>query len=114
MLNQIARTHTPAAQYVARYSHPGESYLWDELAAAAWLDPSLITSEKKVYMDVNLDRGAGYGDTLVWSARVKPPLDLGLVRAQIDVNMPQFAQTLVRLITAPTPNAHHPLMLIRH
>jgi hypothetical protein len=29
MFDQIARAPTPAAQYVARYSHPVRSYLWE-------------------------------------------------------------------------------------
>ncbi len=111
MVAEIAKTQSPVAQYVARYSRPGRSYLWDELAAAAWLEPALITGEKQVYMDVNLDHGAGYGDTLTWSERVKPALDVQLVRAQMDVNMPKFADMLIHLITAPTPNARNPLML---
>jgi purine nucleosidase len=105
MFDQIAKAQTPAAQYVARYSRPDHSYLWDELAAAAWLDPGLITSERRVYMDVNLDRGAGYGDTLTWSESVKPKLDLQLVRAQMDVVMPKFAKMFVHLMTAATPAA---------
>ncbi len=111
MLDEIAKAHTPVARYLARYSHPGRSYLWDELAAAAWLDPSLITGEKQVYMDINLDRGPGYGDTLIWSDRGKPALDIQLVHAQMDVNMPKFGEMLVRLMTSPTPNARNPLML---
>lgn len=62
-------------------------------------------------MDVELDRGAGYGDTLVWSDRVKPARDLSLVHAQMDVDMPKFARVLVRLVTGPTPGAHNPPML---
>src|SRR5260370_40812975 len=62
-------------------------------------------------MDVSLDRGAGYGDTLIWSDRVKPALDVQLVHAQMNVNMPKFAETFVKLMTAPTPGAHDPLML---
>ena len=62
-------------------------------------------------MDVSLDRGAGYGDTLIWSDRVKPALDVQLVHAQMDVNMPKFAEMFVKLMTAPTPGAHDPLML---
>jgi purine nucleosidase len=85
--------------------------LWDELAAAAWLDPSLITGEKLVYMDTNLDRGAGYGDTLTWSESAKPALAEQLVHAQMDVDMPKFAAMFVRLMTGPTPNARGPLML---
>ena len=38
MFDQIARAQTPAAQYVAKYSHANRSYLWDELAAAAWIE----------------------------------------------------------------------------
>jgi inosine-uridine nucleoside N-ribohydrolase len=110
MFDEIAKARTPAAQYITRYSHAGRSYLWDELAAAAWLDPSLITSERQVYMDMNLDRGAGYGDTLTWSDRIKPALDVQLVHAQMDVDMPKFARLFVELMTAPMPKAHNPLM----
>jgi len=111
MMKEIAKAQTPVAQYLARYARPGRSYLWDELAAAAWMNPGLITADRKVYMDVNLDRGAGYGDTLIWSERVKPALDLQLATAQMDVNMPKFAEDFVRLMTGPTPRAHNPLML---
>jgi inosine-uridine nucleoside N-ribohydrolase len=110
MFDRISRARTPAAQYIARYSQPERSYMWDELAAAAWLDPSLITGERQVYMDVNLDRGAGYGDTLTWSDRIKPALDLQLVHAQMDVDMAKFGRLFVDLMTAPTPNARNPLM----
>jgi inosine-uridine nucleoside N-ribohydrolase len=111
MLKGISQAQTPVGQYLARYARSGRSYLWDELAAAAWLDPSLITGERPVFMDVNLDRGAGYGDTLIFSERVKPTLDVQLVHAQMDVNMPKFGDMFVRLMTAPTPGAHDPLML---
>jgi len=105
MFDEIAKAQTPAAQYIARYSHPARSYLWDELAAASWLDPSLITTERRVYMDVNLDRGAGYGDTLTWSEGTKPAGEPQLVHAQMDVDMAKFAKLFVQLMTEPTPNA---------
>ncbi len=111
MLDEIGKVRSPVAQYLARYSHAGRSYLWDELAAAAWLDPSLITSERQVYMDVNLDRGAGYGDTLTWSEKSKPAAEVQLVHTQMDVNMEKFGKIFVQLMTAPTPNARNPMML---
>jgi purine nucleosidase len=111
MLDQISKVRTPVAQYLARYVHAGRSYLWDELAAAAWIDPSVITAEKQLFMDVSLERGASYGDVLVWSDRTKPALDVQLVHAQLDVDMPKFARLFVQLMTAPTPNAKNPLML---
>ena len=104
MFDEISKSSAPAAQYIAKFSTPARSYLWDELAAAAWLDPSLITRERQLYMDVNLDRGAGYGDTLAWSERNKPALDRPLVHAQMDVDMPKFAAMFVRLMTSPTPS----------
>jgi inosine-uridine nucleoside N-ribohydrolase len=58
---------TPAAQYVAKYAQG--SYLWDELAAVAWLDPTLVTKRSTLFVDVSLDRGATYGETLAWAPR---------------------------------------------
>jgi len=105
MFDEIAKSPAPAAQYIAKYSTASRSYLWDELAAAAWLDPSLITSEKLVYMDISLDRGAGYGGTLTWSENTKPALARQLVHAQMDVDMPKFGAMFVRLMAGQTPGA---------
>jgi purine nucleosidase len=105
MFDQIARAQTPAARYVAKYSQANRSYLWDELAAAAWLDPKLITATRRLYMDVNVDRGAGYGDTLTWSANAKPLAEMPLVEAQMDVDMARFGKLFVELMTAATPPA---------
>jgi inosine-uridine nucleoside N-ribohydrolase len=84
--------------------------LWDELAAAAWLDPSLITRERYVYMDVSLDKGISYGDTVVWSDGDKPDLDLEKAHVQMDVDWPKFQSFFMQLMTAPTPNAKDPQM----
>lgn len=105
MLNDIAKAQTPAARYVTKYSQPGQSYLWDELAAAAWLDPSLITRERQLYMDANIDHGANYGDTLSWSEDAKPDLELQLVHAQLDVDMTRFAKLFIALLTGQAPQA---------
>ena len=43
MLDEIAKSQSPAARYIAAWSQD-RYYLWDELAACAWLDPTLITS----------------------------------------------------------------------
>jgi inosine-uridine nucleoside N-ribohydrolase len=79
------------------------SYLWDELAACAWLDPSLITKEKLVYMDVDLSRGPFYGNTLTWSEELKPATGVRLVHAQVDVDLPKFQKMFVELMSAPKP-----------
>jgi len=46
--------------YISRFAmySPGADIMWDELAAAAWIDPTLITKSETRYMTVELDRGA--------------------------------------------------------
>jgi purine nucleosidase len=100
MLDEIAQSPNPAAKYLVAYT--GEFYyLWDELAAAAWLDPAIITKEEKLYVDVDLTRGPFYGDTLSWTAANKPQLDLQLVHVQTDVDLPRFNKLFIELMKAP-------------
>lgn len=100
MLDEISRAQSPAARYIAAWSRD-RSYMWDELAACAWLDPSLITKEKQVYMDVDLSRGPTYGDTLTWSEKARPATGVRLVHAQLDVDLPRFQAMFVKLMTEP-------------
>jgi purine nucleosidase len=100
MLDDIARSTNPAAKYLAAYTDEFY-YLWDELAAAAWLDPAIITKEEKLYLDVDLSRGPFYGDTLSWTAANKPALDLQLVHVQTDLDLPRFNKLFIDLMKAP-------------
>ncbi len=110
MVAEIGKSHEPAAQYIARYTDRKGDYLWDELAAAAWLDPTLITRERYVFMDVSLDKGISYGDTLAWTDHAKPSFNLQKAHAQMDVDWPKFQKMFVQLMSAPTPNAKDPQM----
>ena len=98
MLDTIAESQSPAARYIAAWSQD-RYYMWDELAACAWLDPSLITKEKQVYMDVDLHRGPTYGDTLTWTEKLKPETNLRLVHAQVDLDLAKFQKMFVGLMT---------------
>ena len=100
MLHEISGSSNPAAKYLATYTD-GFSYCWDELAAAAWLDPAIITKEKELYVDVNINRGPFYGDTLSWTSDHKSALDLQLVHVQADLDLPRFNRLFVELMTAP-------------
>ena len=97
MLKEIAKSQSPTAKYIAAWSQD-RYYLWDELTACAWLDPSLITKESVVYMDVDLSRGPGYGDTLTWTEKLRPATDVRLVHAQLDVDLPRFQKMFVELM----------------
>ncbi len=102
MLDAIARSKNPAAQYIAKYSQD-RYYLWDELAACAWLDPTLITRQRRLYMDIDLSHGPSYGDTLTWTEALKPQTRVRLVNAQDDLDLPRFTRMFVELMSAPTP-----------
>jgi purine nucleosidase len=105
LINRIKASETPAARYIGKYARlrGNYNYLWDELAAAAWLDPSLIIKKETLYMDVDLDRGAGYGNTLGWTERDKPRIDVQPVEVQDDLDLDRFYGIFVNLLTAETP-----------
>jgi purine nucleosidase len=105
LISRIKSANTRSAEYIGKHSHRyGEfNYLWDELASLAWLDPSLITKKESRYMDIDLDRGAGYGNTLTWGDRAKPNLEVQLVEIQVDVDTERFYNMFVDLLSAPTP-----------
>lgn len=103
LIEQVRKSPTPGAQYIAKYAEA--NFLWDELAAVAWLDPTIITKWKKLYMDVNTDHGAGYGNTLVWVPGSQPGAGEILVEVQDDLNRARFYKDYVELLTRPTPGA---------
>jgi inosine-uridine nucleoside N-ribohydrolase len=98
MLDEISRSQSPTARYIAAWSQ-NRYYLWDELAACAWLDPTLITREKVQYMDIDLSHGPSYGDTLTWTEQLKPQTGLRLVHAQLDLDLPRFHKMFVDLMS---------------
>ena len=103
LIAQVAKSSTPAARYVAKYAEA--NYLWDELAAVAWLDPSIITKWQKLYIDVELDHGASYGDTLAWAPGFQPGMGEQLVEVQQDLDKEKFYKEYIELLTRPTPGA---------
>jgi purine nucleosidase len=106
MVRQIDKAGTPLAHYIARFyqSFPGADIMWDELAAAAWIDPSIITKIDTRYMRVDIDKGAGYGNTLTWSEKDKPVAwTVKPVEIQVDLDKEKFNRMFVGLMTSATP-----------
>jgi purine nucleosidase len=102
LIAKIAQSKTPAAQYAAKYAQ--EDYLWDELAAMAWLDPSIVTHSTKLSIDVSTDHGATYGDTLTWAAGQKPSFGSPLADVQQDLDTAKFYRGFIELMARPTPD----------
>ncbi|HEV2117748.1 MAG TPA: nucleoside hydrolase [Terriglobales bacterium] len=101
MMQQIKASGTPLANYLARYYQQGlgADYMWDELTAAAWLDPSLIAQHETRYLGVDLDRGAGYGNTLTWTNQDRPQLPRRPVDVQMDLDTARFYRMFIGLMS---------------
>ena len=72
--------------------------LWDETAAAVWLDPSLVTGHERLFIDFNTQFGAGYGDMLSWRDGYQP--GLGEQKADVvrSVDPKRLEALMVRLM----------------
>ena len=105
LLDRIRQGKSPAARYIGQYTVLRKyNYLWDELAAAAWLDPAIITKTETRFVDVNLERGGNWGDVLSWSAEDKPSrYELQPLPIQVDLDSPTFYKLLLDLLNSPTP-----------
>ena len=98
LLKQIATSQQPGAQYLAKYTTEFY-YMWDELAACAWLDPHIITKEQVLYLDVDLSHGPNYGDSLTWDTVHKPArADLRAVHVQEELDPALFYREFVLLM----------------
>src|SRR6202158_4068951 len=93
----ISKAGTPVTQYLDKYSLPG--YMWDEIAGIALIDPSIITGQKQLYMDIDVDHGASYGKTIFWDAKAQVPPYLRLANVQFDIDAPKFYKLYIDLMT---------------
>ncbi|MEN9404236.1 MAG: Pyrimidine-specific ribonucleoside hydrolase RihA [Verrucomicrobiota bacterium] len=102
MIRQVAAADTPVARYVAKWV---ESFpLWDEIAAAVWLEPALVTRREMIAVNVDTAAdSAGYGNTLSWPAGKGPGLGERDVEVVFDVDVPRLEQFVVVRLTAAAP-----------
>jgi purine nucleosidase len=76
------------------------------LSAAAMIDPSIITGEKQLYVDINIDHGPLYGETMFWAADATVPPYERLSTVQFDVDAPKLYDLYIKLMTQPARHAH--------
>jgi len=85
------------AQYFRRFGQTGLP-MWDEAAAAIWLDPSLIRHADRLMMDIDTSPGANYGGTLSWLPGAGPGLGEPEVTAVRAIDIPRFEGLFVSLL----------------
>jgi purine nucleosidase len=111
---EIAKANTPVAQYLTKFAPPGRpgGYMWDELSAMSVLDPSVITQQQELYVNIDIDHEASYGQTIFMEKELprsganlprKLPSWWKLATVQWDLDAPKFYKMYIDLMTRPTP-----------
>ena len=70
LMDRIAAVKTPLTAYLSKYFNALP--LWDEMAGAIAVDPSLVTKSVEAFMDVDVSGGLGYGRAQVWPDALAP------------------------------------------
>ena len=66
---RLAKSSSKAAQFITKFMPIGQGgggggYMWDEISVLAFLDPSIITRQQELYVNIDIDHGPGYGQTI--------------------------------------------------
>jgi inosine-uridine nucleoside N-ribohydrolase len=109
LVARIARAGTPLARYIEKFHRkqpPAADpdwvpwiFMWDEVSAASVLDPSIITRSREMYVDVDIDHGLNYGNTLAWEPTQGQPVGVRKATVQFDLDLPRFYDLYVNLMT---------------
>ncbi len=102
VIQQIGQVKTPLSEYVTKYAEKGVP-LWDELTVGIYLDPTLITNQKEVLMDVDVSHGPGYGSARIYADAVAPRLGERKVNIVLDVDAKLFVKTFIKVMQWEPP-----------
>jgi inosine-uridine nucleoside N-ribohydrolase len=112
---QIGRTldtleDCPKTRWIASRSGTASAWqlfgfipLWDELTVGIYLDPTLITNQKEVLLDVDVSHGPGYGSARIYADSVAPRLGERKVNIVIDVDAKRFVNTSIKAMQWEPP-----------
>jgi len=99
------------------------SPMWDELTVASLIDPSVIKRSETMYLDVDIEHGPKYGNTVIWKplpdipafylpysgpdpvdrqkwqGHLVPPAQLHPASVQMDVDVSRFENLFVELMS---------------
>jgi purine nucleosidase len=99
-IREVATGKAPFDAYLGQF---GQSFpMWDELAVAVWLDPSIVTKARELRVDVSTTFGPNYGDSLSWSEGEAPGMGEQAARVVFDVDVPKFERMALDLLMAPS------------
>ncbi|WP_159977627.1 MULTISPECIES: nucleoside hydrolase [unclassified Novosphingobium] len=99
LLDRAAKAASPALGKLIAGLEPGFP-LWDEIAAAVFLDPAIVTEKEDLYVDYDTQFGAAYGDTLSWREHYQPGLGETKATVVLSVNPRMLEDLIVRVVSA--------------
>lgn len=95
LVERLAKAARSPVAAMIRRMEPGFP-MWDEIAAAVWLDPSLVTRREHLWYDFDVQFGPGYGDMLTWHEAYRPGLDEGQGEVVLAVDVPRMEALIAR------------------
>jgi inosine-uridine nucleoside N-ribohydrolase len=95
LIERLAKAARPPVAAMIRRMEPGFP-MWDEIAAAVWLDSSLVTRRERLWYDFDVQFGPGYGDMLTWHDAYRPGLDEGQADVVLSVDVPRMEALMER------------------
>jgi inosine-uridine nucleoside N-ribohydrolase len=108
LVDRIGESPNGVAQYIKQFhrkSPPGADpewvpwiFMWDEVSAASVLDPSIITEQREMYVDVDIDHGINYGNTLAWELRQGDKPGPRTMWVQFDLDLDRFYDLYAELM----------------
>ena len=107
LIERIVSAGTPLSEYLREaYLSPSTNpglftYMWDELAAAAIIDPGVITKTEDLFLDVDYLPGPSYGKTVWTPATIKPWFADSPWSVQTDIDRERFEKLFVELMRRP-------------
>ena len=102
IIQQIGQIKTPLSEYVTKYAEKGVP-LWDELTTMIYLDPTLVTKQKEVLMDVDISHGPGYGSARIFADPVAPHQGERKVNVIVEIDAKRFVDTFVKAMQWQPP-----------
>lgn len=97
LVADIAAKGTPLAAYLAQYAWK-DLPLWDEIATAVAIDPSLVQASEDVLVNVDLAPGATLGTAIAYAADKGPGLGERPVTIVTKLDAARFRQMLLDAI----------------
>src|SRR5262249_8137359 len=102
MIDEIAKSNSATAQYINKFQQRRSNFtgfMWDEIAATAFIDPNIITSQKNLQVNIDIEHGPSYGQTIFMEDTVKAPSWLWQKAAvQFDLDTQRFYRMFVDLM----------------